>query len=133
MSLLNITYLGLNAWTDWKKKEIDLRYTIVFVLGTAVFNLWMGTGQNWTGILPGGLLWFLSRRKRESIGNGDGAVVMGLGWAIGLEKIWSVLMGGFLLAGCLGVILLITGRKKTLEIPFIPFLFVSFLLGEWGK
>lgn len=78
-----------------EKKEIDLRYTIVFVLGTAVFNLWMGTGQNWTGILPGGLLWFLSRRKRESIGNGDGAVVMGLGWAIGLEKIWSVLMGGF--------------------------------------
>lgn len=50
--------------------------------------------------------------EKEKIGNGDGFVAAGLGWAIGLEEVWKVLTGGFLLAGCTGILLLALGRKR---------------------
>lgn len=130
MKLLSMMYLGINAWTDGRRKEIDLRYTVVFVLIIAVIRMWTGTPQNWKGLLPGSFLWVMSQWKKEKIGNGDGFVAAGLGWAIGLEEVWKVLTGGFLLAGCTGILLLALGRKKTTELPFIPFLCMSFLLGR---
>lgn len=133
MILLSMIYLGINAWTDWRWKEIDIRYTVIFVLAVAVMRIWTGTPQNWAGLLPGSFLWVLSQWKREKIGNGDGPVVAGLGWTIGLEEVWKVLTGGFLLAGCVGILLLVSGRKKTTELPFIPFLCMSFLLGRGIK
>ncbi|MBS6193971.1 MAG: prepilin peptidase [Clostridiales bacterium] len=133
MRLLSAVYLVCNTWTDWKKREVDLKYTILFILIVTIVNLWTGKPQNWAGLFPGGFLWILSRRKKEMLGSGDGPVVMGLGWAVGLLEIWKILTGAFLLAGCGGILLLAAGKRKTTEFAFVPFLCISFFIGEWLK
>lgn len=65
MKLLSMMYLGINAWTDGRRKEIDLRYTVVFVLIIAVIRMWTGTPQNWKGLLPGSFLWVMSQWKKK--------------------------------------------------------------------
>lgn len=132
VNMLTISYLGVNAWTDWRRKEIDLRYTAGFMFLVTVYNLWREIPLNWIGLFPGVCLWGLSLVKKEEIGDGDGSVVMSLGWAVGLETLWKVLAMGFLLAGTAGLLVLATERKKSAEIPFVPFLLISFLMKGWN-
>lgn len=128
MKVLINFYLAVNAWTDCRRKEIDLRYTGVFVFLVALIQMRKGVSQNWMGIFPGICLCALSLWKGEKIGNGDGVVAIGLGWAIGIRRICEVLTGGFFLAGMYGIVLSMMGRDKTTKIPWIPFLWISFLI-----
>lgn len=131
MRYLTAGYLVINAWTDWRKKEIDCRYTVVFIICMFVLQLYKKEPVYWTGFLPGVCLWALSLVKQNGIGSGDGIVTIALGGALGIEKIWNIIAGGFFLAGAFGMILWILGKRKETEMAFIPFLLISFLMEEW--
>lgn len=131
MKLLILCYLGMNSWTDWRQKEIDLRTTVVFFLLITGIHWWKRLPLNWLGLLPGLCLWILAWYKKEKIGSGDGIVVMSLGWAMGIRQVWKILAGGFLLAGIAGVVLSVNGERQSTEIPFVPFILISFLMEGW--
>lgn len=128
MNYLIGIYLAINAWTDGKRREIDCRYTLAFILILFVWHWKTGEGFYWLGCLPGICLWGLSRWKKGSIGEGDGILAAALGSAVGPEQIWNILTGGFFLAGCAGVFLRLTKGKRKIQMPFAPFLFLSYLL-----
>lgn len=131
MRVLTILYLGVNGWTDWKRKEVDLKYTIGFIVVTAGIYLWKGLPQNWSGLLPGVCLCCLACWQKEKIGTGDGIAAMGLGWAVGVKKVLEILTGAFLMAAVAGVLLLAAGKKRTTELPFVPFLCIAYLTGGY--
>lgn len=133
MRYLTAIYLGINAWTDWKTKEIDIRYTLFFILLVCILKLCRGEIIYWSGMVPGIFFFGVSLWKKSSLGRGDGIVIGALGWVMGIEKVWNILMNGFLLAGAAGILLWLRERKKEIEMPFVPFLMAGYLMEEYGK
>ena len=79
MGVLTTGYLMVNSWTDWRRKEVDIVWTVaVFVLTAFIY---VGTDQKlcWSGLLPGICLWLASLWRSDQIGSGDGIVLMGIG------------------------------------------------------
>ena len=77
MGVLTTGYLMVNSWTDWRRKEVDIVWTVaVFVLTAFIY---VGTDQKlcWSGLLPGICLWLASLWRSDQIGSGDGIVLMG--------------------------------------------------------
>ena len=131
MNILLSGYLLVNAWTDFKRKEIDLLYTLI-VIGVGIVCKYMVQGTHyWEGMIPGMLLIGFSLVWREHIGIGDGVVVMAFGWMCGLSFACEVLVCGFLLAGGMGILCCVIGKKKDIELPFVPFFLGSYLLNLW--
>ena len=84
MGVLTTGYLMVNSWTDWRRKEVDIVWTVaVFVLTAFIY---VGTDQKlcWSGLLPGICLWLASLWRSDQIGSGDGIVLMGIGWIQGI-------------------------------------------------
>lgn len=73
--------------------------------------------------IPGAAMLALSLCTRESIGYGDGLIVLVLGVFLGLGQCWAVVLSGLILSAAAGLVLLIFHKVngKT-RIPFIPFL-----------
>ena len=131
MKYMTAIYLMINTWTDCKSKEIDIRYTLFFVILICALKIYGRETMYWSGMIPGMILFIVSVWKKSSLGSGDGIVVSALGWALGIEKVWSILVNGFLFAGVVGVFMWF--RKKETEIPFVTFLMAGYILEEWGK
>ena len=93
MGVLTTGYLMVNSWTDWRRKEVDIVWTVaVFVLTAFIY---VGTDQKlcWSGLLPGICLWLASLWRSDQIGSGDGIVLMGIGWIQGIQQA-CVIFGG---------------------------------------
>lgn len=131
MRYLTAAYLAVNAWSDWKKREIDCRYTAVFMICVLAVQLYKKEALYWTGLIPGICLWLLSLREKNGIGGGDGIVTTALGWALGIEKVWQIIVGGFFWAGMFGMLQWLLGKKR-LGIAFVPFLLLSYFMEEWN-
>ncbi len=131
MNVILSSYLLINAWTDWKRKEIDMLYTILFVAIGIIYKQAVHGVHYWSGMIPGLILVVLSVICRQHIGLGDGVIVMAVGWMCGFTLVCSILMGGFLLAAGVGVIYCVKEKKRNVELPFVPFFLGSYLLEIW--
>lgn len=116
----------INAWTDWKKREIDVRYTLIFVIMVILF----GAGKETcvTGILPGGLLWMLSKLVNGYIGEGDGIVCMAAGWVAGFWNIISVIFLACVFVCIYSVYRRLVNKVEQKELPFVPFLLAGWMM-----
>lgn len=120
----------ISAFIDIKTKSVSFKVLLAYgVLG--VLNIFSFDKQNLFTALGGAfigvLVLVLSKLTRGGIGMGDGLllIVTGLFW--GTWKNTELLLGSFFFAALFSIILLIAkkaDRKK--EIPFIPFLLLSF-------
>ncbi len=131
MNIILSSYLFINAWTDLKRKEIDIVYTIIVIIIGSVYKHIMQGTYYWSGMIPGFLLFLISFIWRKHIGMGDGIIVMTFGWMCGFTFVCDVLTGGFLLAAGVGIICCIVYRTVEIELPFVPFFLVSYLLKLW--
>lgn len=128
MDLLTTGYLMVNSWTDWRKKEIDIVWTVAFFVLTAFIYIRSDRQPCWSGVLPGVCLWIASMWKPEQIGNGDGFILMGIGWIKGLKQTCLIFQNALLLAAVAGMCMLVMGMGRRKEIPFVPFLLAGYLM-----
>ena len=104
MGVLTTGYLMVNSWTDWRRKEVDIVWTVaVFVL---LASLW----------------------RSDQIGSGDGIVLMGIGWIQGIQQACVIFQTAILLAAAVGVCMLALGMGRKKELPFVPFLLAGYLV-----
>jgi len=79
--------------------------------------------------LPFVLLWYFS--KGYLMGLGDGKLILGIGWLLGLSSgLFSVILS-FWIGSVVSIIIMIFSKKKIgmkTEIPFAPFLIISTLI-----
>lgn len=127
MAVLTTGYLMINSWTDWRKKEIDIVWTVAVFILTAFLYIKTGKALYWSGILPGIGLWMISLWKPEQIGSGDGMILMGIGWIEGIRRACMIFQNAILLAAVPAICMLVRGEKKR-EIPFVPFLLAGYLI-----
>ena len=135
LQVIRMGLLGLILITqcvfDIKSKRLPLWITGAGV-GVGMI-LWMIEGScdfmRFTSIIPGILCLVIAKVSREAIGYGDGLLLCMMGFYLECLTLIGICLWAFTLAGILGLFLLVTKRKKgKQEIPFVPFLFLGFLL-----
>lgn len=84
------------------------------------------------GLLPGIFMLILAWSTRESIGYGDGLVILCMGCFYALGEMMAIVMIAITIAGITALGLLVFGHKnRKSEFPFVPFLLGAHLV-MWG-
>ena len=128
-----LAFLGLNTVSDIKTKKILLWSAGVF----GVFGLGYGLVtkdltllQAFVALLPGLIFLMISKVTKESMGYGDGIIVLVMGVYISIQKLIGSLVLALIFAAVWSIILVVFFRKKKQEeFPFVPFVLLGYLGG----
>lgn len=124
--------LGINSIMDLRTKKISLKIMLILFISGCVFRVMQGnlfTLEFVLGLLPGGICLALSYMTRGNIGIGDGFMFLVLGAFLSIEELFVTSMIALGSAGIAAMVLLIGfHKKKNYEIPFVPFMFVGFVI-----
>lgn len=131
IKILVASMLGITGMIDIKWKKINILIVVPFVIAAIICNMKYDL-LTLTSILGGmaiGLVMIgIGIITRGKIGIGDGVILMVTGLFLGFfDNLFLLLSATFLSAMIGAVLLLIKGVDKNYELPFIPFLFLSFL------
>ena len=126
------TFLGICSYTDIRKKVVYVKVMVPFLLigillcisplGNGIHNALYGT-------VVGLAILILSFATNGAVGEGDGLVLMITGFYLGFLNNIRLLCMALFLSAIVSVAAVILGKwgKKT-ELPFMPFLLISFLI-----
>lgn len=124
-----MTFLGICAVFDIWKKEIPILLIGVFaaisLISAVIIQEW-----DWHiflySLIPGAAMLGLSSCTRESIGYGDGFVVLIMGIFLGFAKCISVVLLALFLSAIFNLVLLafrkVNGKS---QMPFTPFIAIG--------
>ena len=122
-----LIFLGVNSWTDIRKREISLIFTGIFAIAGIIWRLSVaGVGLLFAGI---------SVITKGALGMGDCLVLLALGTVMDMGDFFLMLLGAvFSSAVYAGILLVILKKNRNTEIPFVPFLLMGYLGGVilWG-
>ena len=127
-------WLGIQGVIDWKYKEIPLW---IFLLGGVIGVCFcVSEGREIVDILiacmPGSILLIVSRLTKEIIGYGDDIVFVVMGLYMSFEKLISIGILAYMIAGVVALFMLVVLRKNgNYRIAFLPFLGISYLINWW--
>ena len=120
--LAGLLLLAVTAAEDIREKKISVCIVTAFAIAAVIYRMVSGEFY-WQKViadmLPGGMLVLISLLTGESIGYGDGVLVMTLGGIFTL----TVTVTGIMISGIYGVICLL--RRRYDPIPFVPFLLIG--------
>lgn len=122
--------LGICSYEDIKRKRVHVFIVLLFgILGVIVhlFCKNLSLTQMLGGMAVGGVLFAVSIISREKIGKGDALLVTVAGIYLGFWNTLMLLWIASLLAGVVSLVLIARGKRNAL-IPFIPFLFASYII-----
>ena len=124
--------LGVHSIEDIRQRKITITISLFFAMVGIFLHLMFQNQsiyQMLFGLLPGIAILALSSLTGGKIGMGDGVVIMLTGFYLGFYKNLMLLFLAFLLAGILGLYLLVVHRwSREGRMPFVPFLFASYLV-----
>lgn len=117
---------------DIKYKKIHPAVTVSFILFAQIlygFSKASSILDCIFNLLPGILVIILAFAFKESMGLGDGLIVLFIGSVCGYKNAFFILVIAFVLAALAGLALLISkkGTRKS-KMPFLPFLLLASVL-----
>jgi leader peptidase (prepilin peptidase)/N-methyltransferase len=119
------------AICDWKWREIPLYLLIVMSVDVLILAIGCGglrLGLRLGGALVGVLFFLIGKCTKEAIGYGDSWLMLLLGVYLGAMQLLQLLFIASVVAGIMSLFFLWKKRwKKTVAIPFVPFLVVGYL------
>lgn len=126
-----LAVLGMAAYRDWREKNIYLYMPIMAgIVGLilhliyrehTLMELLLGAGL-------GGIMILIALVSRESIGIGDGVMLMVSGIFLGIWKNLELLLTALVLVGVAALFLIVVKKKRRdYRVPFLPFLLVAYL------
>ena len=129
-------YLGVETGSDIRKKEISVIRSVF----SGFLALLMRTGMGLlkpqadavqfilTAILPGCTLLLIGKITSQGVGYGDGILLLVCGLWLGWKDTVLLFVSGLFLMFPASLIWLLSGRADhRAELPFAPFLLVSYL------
>lgn len=124
--------IGIGALFDGYKRLLPWLLIIAYMVAGIGLRIYDGTileANRLYSLIPGIILILYAYISGESVGYGDGFMIMGLGMYMNLLELGAVLMLSVTLSGLVALILLVVFKKgKHFELPFIPFLFLGYIL-----
>lgn len=128
-SCMVLGMLGIGTLEDIKEKKIHLWLIYLFcVIGIICHVIFRNITliEMIFGMLPGAFLCFVSFLSRGKVGIGDGLMLTATGIFLGFWDNLALFTAALFLVGISGVICFAC-RKKEAQIPFLPFLLVSYV------
>ena len=130
--ILLAAFLTICSVTDLLKKQIYLKIIIPFMaagLGLFFIRGELSILEETGGILLGVILLLLARVSAEKIGYGDGLMVAVSGTFLGLFMNIRLLMCALFISAIVSAVLLAVKKAgRHTELPFAPFLLVSYAI-----
>lgn len=129
---VTLFFLGINAWHDWKKREILLWSVCIYAVWGIVWailqkRIWQ---EYILLFVLGVFLILVSVCTRGALGLGDVWIILALGFAMKPEKyLWTVLTAWVGAAVFSSILVILKKAGKKTEIPFIPFLLAGYTGG----
>ncbi len=132
MKVLVFLLLGICCYTDLKKRVVSMKILLIFLL---ISLLWMivfrqfSVGSMIKSPLLGIVLLICSKLLKGAVGEGDAYLTMLTGVMLGGENNLRLLLVALLLSAlCALFLVLVKKKEKTVTFPFVPFLFLSYVL-----
>lgn len=130
--VFTFVFLGINAWTDWRKKQISLAAAGIYGGFGLIWSFWQGK-WGWGMLLSvsvGFCFLLLSLLTDQAVGIGDGLLLTALGTVLEVEEMLFTVCIGLFAAAVWSLLLLTVWKKgRKAEIPFIPFLWIGYVGG----
>lgn len=124
--------LGVHSMEDVRDRKITVTVTLFSGILGLLLHLFFpqrSIFEMLAGVLSGAGIVLLGRLTGGKIGMGDGIVLMLTGLYLGAADNLLLMCISFLLAGLWGMFLLtLDCGQRNRRIPFVPFLFVGYLL-----
>jgi leader peptidase (prepilin peptidase)/N-methyltransferase len=127
-TVIVLTGLLVNSVSDMKKKEILIKFTIIFGIIGAFIKIVIGfDGKDFLlAMLPGIICMILSFLTQEQIGLGDAWILLATGCCICSRDLFLVCMLALAGVGMAALFLFVVLHKKgSYEVPFVPFVFAG--------
>lgn len=136
-----LVYLAIESHRDIKEREISVKNTIWFAVIAMIQKAGMYIFQSTdmtagvvvlnllAALLPGAGLLLLGRITRQSIGYGDGLLLLICGLYLGGKEACVLFVTGLLVLFPVSLGLLISGQaQRKTQLPFAPCLLAAYLL-----
>ena len=124
-------FLLISAFIDAKTREVSIRILVIFgCIGIIFYFIGqpVSLGEELLGIGIGVIVLCICRLTGGKIGEGDGWLMIVTGIYLGLYRNIELLSGGLFLSALWAVGLIVLKKaERNREMPFIPFLFLSYL------
>lgn len=124
--------LGFHSLEDIKRKQITTMVTLGSAMACLICHMVYQNHSIYNmlgGMAFGGMILLFSVLSRGKIGPGDGIVFMLTGLYLGAEENLALMMLSLLFAaGWSFIAIFVFRRSKKEKIPFIPFLFLAYLV-----
>lgn len=133
MCILTFGLAGL-SWEDMRKQQLHGWAILLLGISGMTISLLGAVGKSGMvfGIIAGDIYAYTGLEYKESIGYGDGLVILGMGCFYALGEIMGIVMIAITIAGITALGLLVFGHKnRRSEFPFVPFLLGAHLV-MWG-
>ena len=121
------------AVKDIKYKKINGYICLVMIMVSFLIRVKIKQDANFTillDLIPGLLMYVLSKLSPRSIGEGDALVLIFIGSVVGYMKEMQFLIISVFLAGLIALILFVLKKvDRDTKLPFVPFLSVGVLAG----
>lgn len=122
MEILFVVFLVVASVFDLWKKEVPF---LLFV-GFFLIGVWNGNYLSW---IFGFIFLFLGFVTRQKIGYGDGCAILVAGTYLPFDRMITILLSSIFMMGGVALFLITVKKKgKDYEIPYIPMLFIGYLL-----
>lgn len=131
MDIVTGIYLLIQSVWDIRTKKIPLWISLCFGSCSLLYSICCNREclEFILALIPGGICFLLGYWTREAIGYGDAILLCALGMLYSLEELLSICVIAVMLAGVAGLVLLVVFRKNgKYEIPFVPFLWIGWLI-----
>lgn len=126
-----LIFLAVAAYWDCKEKQIGLNIVLAGAVTGIVLQMAAREARVsdiLSGVCVGLLMLFLSWMTRESVGAGDGLILMVSGIFLGFWKNISMFMTALVMTGMVGLFLIAVKKKgRNYRLPFVPFLLAAYL------
>lgn len=128
--LVLISGLLFNSILDIRKKRVSVIVIIIMGVCAVAYNFYYNLftlPESLLSFVPGIIMLILAFLSDESIGYGDGVLMLCLGLFAGMEEIFLIFMLAVSVAGIMAMIFVfICHKRKDYEIPFVPFIFLGY-------
>ena len=131
--ILLVTVLLPMTLTDIKTKRVNGYICLVSIFAALAIRVNIVNEMDIVlliDMVPGILMYIISKLTNEKIGSGDALICLFIGAVVGVREVLLVISYAIVLAGIISFVLLIAKRvTKDTEIPFIPFLSIGVIAG----
>lgn len=123
---------GITAFEDLRKRQVRVIEIIIFGILGVIINI-LYKSHSFTsiagGVMIGCMVLLFSYLSKEKIGKGDGLLIIVSGLYLGFRGTLTLLWISSFLAAIIGTIIVKKYKtNKDIELPFVPFLLIGYLL-----